>query len=54
MGTKLDIYRGSPEREKAIASLSRKALGTKSVYHFYQEDERIEIIGSKSYLGFDY
>ena len=26
-GTKLDIYRGPPETEKAIASLSRKGLG---------------------------
>lgn len=53
-GTKLDIYRGSPETEKAIASLSRKVLGKRSFYHFHQEDERIEIIGSKMYLGFDY
>ena len=36
-GTKLDIYRGSPETEKAIASLSRNVLGKRSFYHFHQE-----------------
>ena len=53
-GTKLDIYRGVPDHEKSIASLSRKSLNKRIFYDLQEEVERFEIVGSKMYLGFDY
>jgi hypothetical protein len=54
-GTKLDIYRGGPEKEKAIASLSRKSLNNLSFYQLPQaDDQRLNIIGSRHYLGYEY
>jgi hypothetical protein len=50
-GIKLDIYRGSPETEKAVASHFGTALDKDS---FYREDGHIEFVGSKMYLGFSY
>jgi hypothetical protein len=51
--TKLDVYRGSSGDEKAIASLSRKSLNKPAFYHL-QQNERIKIVGSRWYLGYDY
>lgn len=54
-GTKLDIYRGNPENKKAIVSLSRKPLNKRMFFDFHgEDDERVEIVGSRAYLGFDY
>lgn len=53
-GTKLDIYRGAPGEEQRVASLSRKPLNKRVFYHFPNQKQRVKIIGSKCFLGFDY
>lgn len=52
-GTTLNVYRGSPDDQKALASLSRKSLNKRAFYHL-KDNKCIEIVGSRWYLGFDY
>jgi hypothetical protein len=53
-GTQLDIYRRNSEFGGTVASLSRKSLNKRVFLHLNEGKERLKIVGSKLYLGFDY
>ena len=58
-GTKLEIFKrstdlGELEGQQTLASVSRKSLNRRVFSHLPKENQRIEIIGSRIYLGYDY